>query len=136
MNKARIDYIQSGKLKQNAFIERFNRSLKGEALGLHLLRSFSELRQAAERWLIQHNKKRPHDSLGGLPLCCLCFCQPERFHLGDGNRIGDPAQSQNILSDACPQACRCAQAEEIDARCCGGLLGKVPNPDRLSVRLR
>ena len=51
-----IDYIEPGKPNQNAFIERFNRSL-------------AQVRQLVEQWRTQHNEQRPHDSLGRLPLC-------------------------------------------------------------------
>ena len=66
-NNVRIDHIQPGKPTQNAFIERFNRSLRREALDLHLFKSLSDVRQVTERWMIQYNERRPHDSLGGLP---------------------------------------------------------------------
>jgi putative transposase len=62
-----IDYIQPGKPNQNAFIERFNRSLRNEALDLYLFRNLAEVREITSQWRRQYNEDRPHDALGGLP---------------------------------------------------------------------
>ena len=62
-----IDYIEPGKPNQNAFIERFNRSLRNEVLDLYLFRSIAQVRQLVGEWRRQYNHDRPHDSLGGLP---------------------------------------------------------------------
>jgi putative transposase len=62
-----IDYIEPGKPNQNAFIERFNRSLRNELLDLYLFRSLAQVRQLVGEWRQQYNNDRPHDSLGGLP---------------------------------------------------------------------
>ena len=62
-----IDYIEPGKPNQNAFIERFNRSLRNEVLDLYLFRSLAQVRQLVGQWRTQYNEQRPHDALGGLP---------------------------------------------------------------------
>ncbi|MES9938052.1 MAG: IS3 family transposase [Sedimenticola sp.] len=62
-----IDYIEPGKPNQNAFIERFNRSLRNEVLDLYLFRNLAQVRQLTGEWRMQYNEHRPHDSLGGLP---------------------------------------------------------------------
>jgi len=62
-----IDYIEPGKPNQNAFIERFNRSLRNEVLDLYLFRSLAQVREVVSRWRRQYNEDRPHDSLGGFP---------------------------------------------------------------------
>lgn len=64
-----IDYIEPGKPNQNAYIERFNRSLRNEVLNLYLFRNLAQVRQLVGQWRIQYNKQRPHDALGGLPPC-------------------------------------------------------------------
>ena len=62
-----IDYIEPGKPNQNAFIERFNRSLRNEVLDLYLFRNLAEAREIVSQWRKQYNEDRPHDALGGLP---------------------------------------------------------------------
>lgn len=62
-----IDYIEPGKPNQNAFIERFNRSVRNEVLNLYLFRNLAEAREIVSQWGKQYNEDRPHDVLGGLP---------------------------------------------------------------------
>jgi putative transposase len=62
-----IQYIQPGKPNQNAFIERYNRTLRNEVLDLYLLETLDEVREATHQFLIDYNERRPHDALNGLP---------------------------------------------------------------------
>jgi len=48
-----IDYIEPGKPNQNAFIERFNRSLRNEALNLYLFHNLAQVRELTSQWRIQ-----------------------------------------------------------------------------------
>ena len=57
-------FIQPGKPNQNAFVERFNRSFRDEALDANLFILIVEAQEAAEAWVIDYNEFRPHDSLG------------------------------------------------------------------------
>ncbi len=61
-NGVAIQYIQPGKPNQDAFVERFNRTL----LDQHLFARLQDIREAAHWWMIDYNEERPHDSLGGL----------------------------------------------------------------------
>ena len=61
-----IQYIQPGKPNQNAYIERFNRTLRNELLDQHLFVRLEDVREAAYWWLLEYNEERPHDSLGDL----------------------------------------------------------------------
>ena len=60
-------FIQPGKPDQNAFIERFNRTYRQEVLDAHVFETVAESEVISERWLIDYNEHRPHDSLGGVP---------------------------------------------------------------------
>lgn len=62
-----IHYIQPGKPNQNAFIERYNRTLRNEVLDLYLFEALDEVREAAHQFLIDYNERRSHESLDGLP---------------------------------------------------------------------
>ncbi|MHC4951893.1 MAG: integrase core domain-containing protein, partial [Planctomycetota bacterium] len=60
-------YIEPGKPNQNAFIERFNRSLRNEVLDLYLFRNLAEVGEIVSRWRKQYNEDQSHDALGGFP---------------------------------------------------------------------
>ncbi len=61
-----IQYIQPGKPNQNAFIERFNRTYREEALDQYLFTSLEHVREATWWWMIEYNEEPPHDALGDL----------------------------------------------------------------------
>jgi putative transposase len=60
-------YIQPGKPTQNAYIERFNRTVRHEWLDLHVFDSIEQAQQLATQWLWIYNNERPHTAIGGLP---------------------------------------------------------------------
>lgn len=68
-NKNRITllYIQPGKPTQNAYIERFNRTVRHEWLNMHLFDSVEHAQELATEWLWKYNNERPHTSIGGIP---------------------------------------------------------------------
>lgn len=61
------EFIQPGKPAQNAFVERFNGTLRDELLDLYSFRTLDEARVHAQRWIRIYNEKRTHRSLGKLP---------------------------------------------------------------------
>ncbi len=61
------EFIQPGKPAQNAFIERFNGTLRDELLELYSFRTLDQARSHAQHWIRIYNDKRTHRSLGKLP---------------------------------------------------------------------
>ncbi len=62
-----LEYIQPGQPQQNAYIERYNRTVRYDWLCQHLFESIAEVQNFATRWLWIYNNKRPHFALGGIP---------------------------------------------------------------------
>ena len=61
----RLDYIQPGKPQQNAYVERFNRTVRYEWLAQYLFESIDEVQEFATSWLWKYNHERPNMALGG-----------------------------------------------------------------------
>lgn len=60
-----LRYIQPGKPQQNAYVERFNRTVRHEWLGQYLWRDIDEVQDYATEWMYRYNHDRPHMGLGG-----------------------------------------------------------------------
>ena len=61
----RIEYIQPGQPQQNAYVERFNRTVRYEWLAQYLFDSIDEVQDFATQWLWYHNHERPNMALCG-----------------------------------------------------------------------
>lgn len=59
-------FIQPGKPTQNAYVERFNRTVRHEWLDMHLFESIAHAQSTAIPWLWLYNHQRPHMALGGI----------------------------------------------------------------------
>lgn len=59
-------YIQPGKPQQNAYVERYNRTVRTEWLGRYHFESIKEVQDHATRWLWTYNNERPNMGIGGL----------------------------------------------------------------------
>jgi putative transposase len=59
-------YIQPGKPTQNAYIERFNRTVRHEWLDMHQFNSIAHAQLLATQWLWQYNNERPNTAIGGV----------------------------------------------------------------------
>jgi len=62
----RIDYIQPGNPQQNAYVERYNRTVRYEWLAQYLFESIGQVQDFAERWLWTYNHERPNMAIGGM----------------------------------------------------------------------
>lgn len=62
----RLEHIQPGKPLQNAYIERYNRTVRYDWLGQYLFESIEEVQGSATRWLWTYNHERPNMALGGI----------------------------------------------------------------------
>ncbi|WIO73920.1 IS3 family transposase [Porticoccaceae bacterium LTM1] len=60
-------YIQPGKPTQNAYIERFNRTVRHEWLDMHQFENVAHAQLLATQWLWQYNNERPNTAIGGVP---------------------------------------------------------------------
>ena len=63
----RIEYIQPGKPQQNAYIERYNRTVRYSWLSKHLFDTLDEVQDYATSWLWHYNHERPHQANKGKP---------------------------------------------------------------------
>lgn len=59
-------YIQPGKPQQNAYVERYNRTVRTEWLGRYHFESIEEVQDHATRWLWTYNNERPNMGIGGM----------------------------------------------------------------------
>ena len=62
----RLDYIQPGKPQQNAYIERYNRTVRGEWLSQYIFETIEEAQDQATQWLWTYNNERPNMGIGGI----------------------------------------------------------------------
>ena len=59
-------YIQPGKPQQNAYIERYNRTVRYDWLGQYLFDNLEEVQDFATQWQWTYNYERPNMALGGI----------------------------------------------------------------------
>lgn len=60
-----IRYIQPGNPQQNAYIERFNRTLRYAWLAQTLFNSIAQVQEMATAWMWSYNNERPNTANGG-----------------------------------------------------------------------
>lgn len=61
-----LHYIQPGNPQQNAYVERFNRTVRYEWLSQYLWEDIEHVQEFATRWQWQYNHERPNMALGGI----------------------------------------------------------------------
>lgn len=62
----RLEYIQPGKPQQNAYVERFNKTVRYEWLSQYHWCNLDEVRDYATQWMWRYNHERPNMALGGI----------------------------------------------------------------------
>ncbi|AGT09304.1 transposase [Paracoccus aminophilus JCM 7686] len=61
-----LNYIQPGKPQQNAYVERYNRTVRQEWLDLYIFETIEEAQEIATDWLWTYNNERPNMGIGGI----------------------------------------------------------------------
>jgi hypothetical protein len=59
-----LTHIQPGKPQQNAYVERYNRTVRLEWLGRYMFDSIREVQDYATEWLWTYNNERPNMGIG------------------------------------------------------------------------
>jgi putative transposase len=62
----KVEYIKPGQSQQNAYIERFNRTVRYDWLAQQLFDTIDELQGQATRWMWHYNHERPNMAPGGI----------------------------------------------------------------------
>lgn len=65
-HKITLCYIQPGNPLQNAYIERYNRTVRYEWLRAHIFYSIKKVQDHATQWLWTYNNDRPNMAIGGI----------------------------------------------------------------------
>lgn len=65
-NTIELSFIQPGNPQQNAYIERFNRTVRYDWLSQYIYRDIEELQSRATQWLWTYNNERPNMGIGGI----------------------------------------------------------------------
>ena len=61
-----LEFIQPGKPQQNAYVERYNRTVRHEWLGQYIFNTIEEAQDHATRRLWTYNNERPNMAIGGI----------------------------------------------------------------------
>jgi len=65
-NGIELAFIQPGNPQQNAYVERYNRTVRYDWLSQYLFESIEDVQDYATRWLWTYNNERPNMGLGGI----------------------------------------------------------------------
>ena len=63
-HNVKLSFIQPGKPQQNAYVERYDRMVRGDLLNQHLFRTITEVQEFATKWLWSYNNERPNMAIG------------------------------------------------------------------------
>ena len=62
----RLEHIQPGNPQQNAYVERFNRTVRYEWLSQYYWRDLAQVQDFATKWMWSYNHDRPNMALAGV----------------------------------------------------------------------
>lgn len=62
----KLSFIQPGNPQQNAYVERFNRTVRYDWLNQYLFSDITEVQEQATIWLWHYNNERPNMGIGGI----------------------------------------------------------------------
>ena len=60
------ELIEPGKPQQNAYVERYNRTVRYDWLNQYIFETIEEVQEAATAWLWTYNNERPNMAIGGI----------------------------------------------------------------------
>lgn len=61
-----LRFIQPGNPQQNAYVERFNRTVRYDWLNQYIFETIEDMQDAATKWMWTYNNERPNMALGGI----------------------------------------------------------------------
>ena len=64
--KIKLIYTQPGNPQQNAYVERFNRTVRYDYLNQDIFTNIQEVQDKSTKWLWHYNHERPNMALGGI----------------------------------------------------------------------
>lgn len=83
-----LSHIQPGKPQQNAYVERYNRTVRHEWLDQYIIETIEEAQEFATQWLWTYNNERPNMGIDGItPAQELKW--PREFYCGAQFKTGD-----------------------------------------------
>lgn len=65
-HKITLLFTQPGNPQQNAYVERYNRTVRYDWLNQYLFSTIAEVQEFATRWLWSYNNERPNMAIGGI----------------------------------------------------------------------
>jgi putative transposase len=66
-NQIKWVFIQPGNPQQNAYVERYNRTVRYDWLNQYLFTTITEVQEQATTWLWSYNSERPNTTIGDIP---------------------------------------------------------------------
>lgn len=65
-NGITLQFIQPGNPQQNAYVERYNRTVRYDWLNHHIFKEMEDVQEEATKWLWTYNNERPNMAIGGI----------------------------------------------------------------------